>query len=117
MQREARARSRHVLEFLEGREQGFKEGWGQHYWYLCHGAASKSDVCGYKLSAFARPAEKTFVVDGNFAWHAHAGQHSVFTWGKDIGYSNVAYVDGHVKGIVFSSLQEYDGWKISTNRE
>jgi prepilin-type processing-associated H-X9-DG protein len=98
-------------------EAGFKQQWGQHYWYFCSGAKDRSDVCGYKLSDFARPAEKTFVCDGNFSWHAKSTRHSVFSWGKDVGYSNVAYVDGHVKGIMFSSLQEYDGWKVYTPRQ
>jgi prepilin-type N-terminal cleavage/methylation domain-containing protein/prepilin-type processing-associated H-X9-DG protein len=98
-------------------EEGFKANWGQHYWYFCGGAADKTDVCGYQLAAFARPSEKTFVCDGNYSWHAKAGRLSVFTWGKDVGYSNVAYVDGHVKGIMFSSEKEYDGWKVYTPRQ
>jgi prepilin-type N-terminal cleavage/methylation domain-containing protein/prepilin-type processing-associated H-X9-DG protein len=103
--------------------QGFTSQWGQHYWYWCILDASslastrpyipggiRTDVCGYKLSEIARPAEKVFIADGNPGWHTKGG--SFFSWlaggrGEQLGFSNVGYVDGHAKLVIYDSLKTY----------
>jgi len=93
--------------------------WGQHYWYWCirdkdalaTGKAQGmpdmyADVCGYPLSEFAGPASKVFLCDGNPGFHTSGGTFWD-RWGKETSYSNVGYVDGHVKRVTYSSLRDY----------
>jgi prepilin-type N-terminal cleavage/methylation domain-containing protein/prepilin-type processing-associated H-X9-DG protein len=114
-------------------EQGFKNQWGQHYWYWCipdkdSQAATradfppngiKADICGYPIASFATPADIVVLADGNWNFHSAGGiLHWLggFQWGKGTGYSNVAYADGHAKIITYSTLSDYNK-KIWAARE
>ena len=92
--------------------------YGSHYWYWCagtYGAPGRvglSDVCGYKIEAIRYPADKTIVGDGNIGFHQVATQTADY---NKMWYMNEAYADGHAKGVIGTSLEEYFT-KVYTDR-
>ncbi len=97
--------------------------YGSHYWYWCAatygppGRVGKCDVCGYRINAFRRPAEKTVVGDGNPGWHTD-GTINLFSepgWETKTWYINEAYADGHAELVTGVGLNDYYT-KVYTDR-
>ena len=49
---------------------------------------------------------KVFICDGNPGFHTSGGTFWN-NWGKETSYTNVGYVDGHVKMVTYTSLRDY----------
>ena len=112
-------------------DAGFPSQWGSTYWFWCIMDATsqastratfppngiKTDVCGFSLAQFDRPADKVIVCDGNPGWHTKGGVLGGFAFGRgEVGYSNAIFADGHAKMMTYNTLDDYFK-KIWTARE